>query len=109
MKAPRGFAKNYFTFSAIQAYSVHVSLHSQISRVAHYLETTCMSEPDNIEKDEPPMELLTPTLVVKKPCHCNCFFNLKTRLALLINLFIPRCPYYTVCFAFRRSGVHPPH
>ncbi len=43
-----------------------------------------------------------------KPCHCNLFFKRKIRLVLLLNHFIPRCPYYTTYFAFRRTGVHPP-
>lgn len=46
--------------------------------------------------------------LLSKPCYCNIFFALKTRLSLLINHFIPRCPYYTTYFAFRRTGVHPP-
>jgi hypothetical protein len=25
-----------------------------------------------------------------------------------LNHYIPRCPYYTTYFAFRRTGVHPP-
>ncbi|MDX9813637.1 MAG: large repetitive protein [Sulfurimonas sp.] len=44
----------------------------------------------------------------KKPCHCNIFFKHKIRLILLLNHFIPRCPFYTTWFAFRRTGVHPP-
>ncbi|HIQ27695.1 MAG TPA: hypothetical protein EYH42_04265 [Sulfurovum sp.] len=47
-------------------------------------------------------------LVAAKACHCNCYFKLKTRLALLLNHYIPRCPYYTTFYAFRRTGVHPP-
>ena len=47
-------------------------------------------------------------LVVIKACHCNCYFKLKTRLALLLNHYIPRCPFYCTYFAFRRTGVHPP-
>jgi len=43
-----------------------------------------------------------------KACHCNCYFKLKTRLTLLLNQYIPRCPYYTTFYAFRRTGVHPP-
>ncbi len=46
--------------------------------------------------------------VVVKACHCNCYFKLKTRLALLLNHYIPRCPFYCTYFAFRRTGVHPP-
>jgi len=47
-------------------------------------------------------------LAVIKACHCNCFFKLKTKLALLLHHYIPRCPYYTTFYAFRRTGVHPP-
>ena len=49
------------------------------------------------------------TLAIVKACHCNCYFKLKTKLALLLNHYIPRCPYYTTFYAFRRTGVHPPH
>ena len=31
-----------------------------------------------------------------------------TKLVVSLFKFIPRCPYYTTCFAFRRTGVHPP-
>jgi len=44
----------------------------------------------------------------KSLSSCKKFYSLKTRLTLLSNIFIPRCTYYTVCFAFRRSGTHPP-
>jgi len=47
-------------------------------------------------------------LVAVKACHCNCYFKLKTKLALLLHHYIPRCPYYTTFYAFRRTGVHPP-
>lgn len=52
--------------------------------------------------------LVESPLVVAKACHCNCYFKLKTRLALLLNHYIPRCPFYTTFYAFRRTGVHPP-
>jgi len=47
-------------------------------------------------------------LVTIKASHCNCYFKLKTRLALLLHHYIPRCSYYTTFYAFRRTGVHPP-
>jgi hypothetical protein len=47
-------------------------------------------------------------LVSMNACHCNCFFKLKTRMTLLLNHYIPRCPFYCTYFAFRRTGVHPP-
>jgi len=47
--------------------------------------------------------------IVSRPLHCNCYFKRKTRLALLLNHYIPRCPFYCTYFAFRRTGVHPPY
>jgi len=47
-------------------------------------------------------------VILKSKCHCNAIFQRKTRLILLLNTFIPRCPYYNTYFAFRRTGVHPP-
>jgi hypothetical protein len=56
-----------------------------------------------------PLNAITDSpLVVIKACHCNCYFKLKTKLTLLLNHYIPRCPYYTTFYAFRRTGVHPP-
>ena len=49
-----------------------------------------------------------PLIKTLKACHCNCYFKLKTRLALLLHHYIPRCPFYCTYFAFRRTGVHPP-
>lgn len=55
------------------------------------------------------MDILVSGEVINiKPCHCNFLFKLKTKIALLINHYIPRCPFYTTYFAFRRTGVHPP-
>jgi len=55
-------------------------------------------------------DAVSQSLVVEiKACHCNCFFKLKTKLTLLLNHYIPRCPFYCTYFAFRRTGVHPPH
>jgi len=43
-----------------------------------------------------------------KPSLCSCYFSYITHIMLHLHHFIPRCPYYTVCFAYRRTGVHPP-
>lgn len=43
-----------------------------------------------------------------KPCLCSCYFNHLAHIMLHIHHYIPRCPYYTTYFAFRRTGVHPP-
>jgi len=107
VRLPRGFGINYFTLSAILAYSVTGRLQSQVASAQEHLFSKLSSEEQ--EEESPPDTLLATTLLQSdKPCHCNCFFKIRIRLILLLNHFIPRCPYYTVCFAFRRSGVHPP-
>lgn len=101
----RGFGKNYFRLAAIQAYSVNIKLGAAASSFLPFLSNPL---PYKTMKDEfSDIESLLP-LQNDKPCHCNLFFKLKIRLVLLLNHFIPRCPYYTTYFAFRRTGVHPP-
>jgi len=103
----RGFGKNYFTLSAILAYSVAHKLQSQIASTQTLLLLSDRQYAP--EEDNPPEDLFnTATLQEPKPCHCNCYYKRKTRLALLLNHYIPRCPFYCTYFAFRRSGVHPP-
>lgn len=55
-------------------------------------------------------DILTASIIINssKACHCHLFLTLKSKLTVMLNHYIPRCPFYTVCFAFRRSGVHPP-
>ena len=109
MKSPRGFARNYFTFASILAYSVQGKLQSQQSVCASLLHPKLSIKEDEELEDEVPIELLGASVLQNtKACHCNCIFKIKIRLILLLNHFIPRCPYYTVCFAYRRTGVHPP-
>jgi len=106
---PKGFGKNYFTFGAVLAYSVQNKLQSQISSISSYYSTCSVSEDEEIDENDPPIDILVAVEATNtKPCHCNFLFNLKTKIALLINHYIPRCPYYTTYFAFRRTGVHPP-
>ncbi|WP_321778033.1 hypothetical protein [Sulfurimonas sp.] len=66
------------------------------------------SEKDELDESPPDEALELIYKLNSKPCQCNCYYKLKTKVILLINHFIPRCPFYTVCFAFRRTGVHPP-
>jgi len=103
----RGFAKNYFTLSAILAHSVAHKLQSQSTSAQTLFRLS--NEKENLEEAEPPDALLEESLLQNtKPCHCNCYYKRKTRLALLLNHYIPRCPFYCTYFAFRRTGVHPP-
>lgn len=109
MKSPRGFGKNYFSFNAILAYSVQNSLDAKVSSIYSLLSNRLSKVSEEVDEDDPPLELLETTcLTSDRPCHCNCFFRLKTRLATLLYHYIPRCPYYNTYFAFRRTGVHPP-
>jgi hypothetical protein len=109
MKLIRGFGKNYFSLSAIQAYSTATTMHSQISSINSHFHKKIFIEDEELDDSESPPEILEQNFILNnKPCHCNCYYNLKTKLMLLLNVYIPRCPYYTTYFAFRRTGVHPP-
>ncbi len=111
MRSPRGFGKNYFTLSSILAHSVQKTISDKISVIKVLLLKKGFHKSDDLfeNEEDPPLEILTPLCVLGvKACHCRRFDELKARLALLNYLFIPRCPYYTTYFAFRRSGVHPP-
>jgi len=110
VRVPKGFGKNYFTFSSILAYSVQNKLLSQISSIYSLFLNKSLTNDDNFNENDPPDELLAVVSCTQnqKPCHCDCVFKLKTKLTIGIFHYIPRCPYYTTYFAFRRSGVHPP-
>jgi len=104
MKTPKGFAKSYFSLSS----SVISSLESkkiqyQTSKYFNFLQG------EDFDEDAPPTTLDNINIQQnKKPCHCQYYFKVKTRLMLLLNHYIPRCSYYTTYFAYRRTGVHPP-
>lgn len=109
MKSPRGFGKNYFTFSAVLAYSVAQELQSQVSHAYSRLHKSIFEDEELLDECESPPDLVElPLIITTKACHCSCLCSNITRLKLLLNHYIPRCPYYTTYFAFRRSGVHPP-
>jgi len=109
MKSPRGFGKKYFTFASMLAHSVSATLQSRETSSTLYLNNKISKDNDDENDESPPEEIFEALLELNsKPCCCNCFFKLKTKIALLINHYIPRCPYYTTYFAFRRTGVHPP-
>ena len=108
MKSPRGFGKKYFTFTSMLMHSVQTTLNAATSRSEIYLQDKISLQEDEFD-DSPPDEITESLCELNtKPCHCNCFYKLKTKLVISLNNYIPRCPFYTVCFAFRRTGVHPP-
>ena len=106
----RGFGKRYFTLASILAYSITPKLHAQKSSFTALTPNQNISEYD--ENDDPPQNsllcIIAPLQQSHKVCHCNSIFKKRIRLILLLNHFIPRCPFYTKYFAFRRTGVHPP-
>lgn len=110
MKSPKGFGKKYFMFTSILAHSVQHIIQSTIVKMDCLLVNSCQKEFDEIDDNDPPLELLTTLCIIQqKTSNCNCAHRLKAVLSLKLNHFIPRCPYYTTYFAFRRTGVHPPY
>lgn len=112
MKSPKGFGKNYFTLAAILAFSVSRHLQNLITLYDFYLKKNFSQKEEEQEEEEaspPTFQILRSFSFLKvRPCHCNCVFALKTKLAIALFHYIPRCPYYNTYFAFRRTGVHPP-
>lgn len=111
MRHLKGFRKNYFSLSAITAYSTAKELND--NEVRSKKTAFIYSDfSDEEEEESPPLEELLlncPSFVASvKPCYCDCLFKLKTKLAISNFKFIPRCPYYSTHFAFRRTGIHPP-
>jgi hypothetical protein len=109
MKSLKGFAKKYFSLIAITMHSTAKKLHD--NEVLSKKISLNLSKNTKEEEDPPEEELLLLNAFCInsiKPCHCDCFFKIKTKLAIINFKFIPRWPYYKACFAFRRIGVHPP-
>jgi hypothetical protein len=103
----KGFGKRYFKLSSIVAYSTAVKLNSQevVFSLFKFDKKVQLGEIED-EAEDPPNDIL---LTNKKICNCAKAYCHKVRLTLLLNHFIPRCPYYTTWYAFRRTGVHPPN
>ncbi|MFT7879760.1 MAG: hypothetical protein ABXS91_05115 [Sulfurimonas sp.] len=109
MQPPKGFGKRYFTLASILAYSVQKHLQNQTVQAVSLFATKVSKDEEEIDENDPPLDPVRCLRTLNaKPCHCNCYYRLRTRIILKINHFIPRCPYYTTWFAFRRTGVHPP-
>ncbi len=108
MRTPKGFGKNYFSLSAICAYSSSVSLLAQCTAFTH--ASFNLSFETLEEEDEPleELELLCESnslLAVSSSCHCNCFF--KNRLYTLCQVF-KYLPQTFFIFFTNRSGIAPP-
>jgi len=106
VKSPKGFGKKYFVFASILAHSVENKIKALDFTINSFVNCRYNSDEHSNEESPPDDGLLS--ISDNKPCHCNLVFQLKTALIVKLNIFIPRCPYYTTYFAFRRTGVHPP-
>ncbi|MDD5360239.1 MAG: hypothetical protein PHI79_03875 [Sulfurovaceae bacterium] len=102
----KGFGKRYFKLSSIVAYSTAIKLNSQEVAFSFLkFGKKVINAEINDEEEDPPNDIF---LTNTKICNCAKAYYHKARLTLLLNHFIPRCPYYTTWYAFRRTGVHPP-
>jgi hypothetical protein len=107
MKHLRGFRKRYFRLASIVAYSTASKIQAN-DTISKYLFINRFELTDDEEEDEDPPIQTALFAQNAKVCRCAKAYKQKARLALLLNHFIPRCPYYTTWYAFRRTGVHPP-
>ena len=107
----KGFGKKYFTLASIQASSTAIKLNSICiafkTKINQKLQLCSQSDIDEAPKDLV-LLLLSSSNNINKHSNFDCFFEDKTALIVRLFRFIPRCPYYTTYFAFRRTGVHPP-
>jgi len=109
MKSPKGFGKNYFTFSSILAHAVQNIIQTIAIKVDYLIKNNFLKEDEEIDENDPTLSILTTIQINTKACHCNTIYKLKNLLAIKVYTFIARCPYYTTYFAFRRTGIHPPY
>lgn len=107
MHRPKGFGKNYFSLSAICAYSSATVLHAQCTAVIQCSRNFVCEVLD--EEDDPldELELLqqTPLTTKASACHCNCHF--KQRLYRLTQFF-KFLPQTFFIYIKNRSGLAPP-
>jgi len=108
MRTPKGFGKNYFSLSAICAYSNGVLLQAQCSSFTHLSRNLSY---ESLEEEDLPLEELeallleTTVKISNSSCHCNCFFkNLLYTLTQLFKFY----PQTFFIFLKTRSGTAPP-
>lgn len=106
MRAPKGFGKNYFSLSAIQAYSSHVQLGQCEARVQAY--TMKLSDEFDSEEEEDDSDLLLCPSPLNLPAHaghCNCYFHRITRNRIRQN---PRPKLFLDPYFRTNSAISPP-
>lgn len=86
MRSPRGFGKNYFTLSAIQAYASAHRLSQNAQRIRIHRENRLQIADEISEAGDPPDELLlTVEPLPSQGGLCNCRFARLSRLCLRHN------------------------
>lgn len=107
MHRPKGFGKNYFSLSAICAYSSAVTLHSQCTAITQSSRNFSLETLD--EEDEPleELELLQESTFATQvsACHCNYHFKI---LLYRLTQFFKFFPQTFFIYIKNRSGLAPP-
>jgi len=109
MRRPKGFGKNYFSLSAICAYSSSVQLRAQCSAFTHASRNLSFEtlEDEDIPLEELDLLVQESSLKTKSSsCHCNCFF--KNRLYTLCQIFKFHIQTFFIFFK-TRTGIAPPY
>lgn len=113
MRRPKGFGRNYFSLTAIQATVTAVTIHAMTTATQLLCHPLSSLESDEDDPNDPLLSLISPLTVTSEPdsrlltrsCHCNCYFKRKTRniFISLYSKFKPKyfCPYIV-------SGIAPP-
>jgi len=113
MRTPKGFGRNYFSLTAIQATVTAVTIHavqSATQLLSHQFSSEKESEDD---PNDPLLIQLSPLTLASesdprplpRSCHCNCYFKRHTRNTFisLYSKFRPK--YYCKHLV---SGISPP-
>lgn len=105
----KGFKGKYFSLTAIQALVSEIKISAQVSRVAdchNYISQECEDEdpPPDLEDLLLTIEPFAPK-VSRCQCHCNCFFNRRTRCAFLHALNVPKLRFL---FKIYSTDLAPP-
>ncbi len=85
MRTPKGFGRNYFTLSAIQAYNTQTLIQQCEARV--HANRMQISESCDDEAEEELDDVLFPVspTIPAHGGHCNCYFDRITRNRILEN------------------------
>ncbi len=89
MRLLKGFGKNYFTLTAIQASVAQVTMHSRYVSIQRTLHVSFTDE-DSLEEEPPKEPVLVPLSLNSKASHCSCFYTLASHLVIK-NQSIENC------------------